>query len=247
MNILLGIDLGGTKIEGIAINAGCMNLQEICRLRIQTESELGYQHILQRLKEMAHMLAQKTGTKPSIIGLGHPGSEDPQTKTLKNSNTLCLNGQSLLQDLESALGIQVAAANDANCFALAESRFGAGRGAQIVFGVIMGTGVGGGIVVDGKVISGAQGIAGEWGHNVLDERGPRCYCGKSGCVETILSGPALERFYAARTGAQVPLKVIAEHAAKHTDDAAVETIERLCCYFGRAIAAVVNILDPDRI
>jgi predicted NBD/HSP70 family sugar kinase len=162
---------------------------------------------------------------------------------MKNCNTTCLNGSRLPQDLKKALDMDVHIANDANCFALAEATMGAGKGSPTVFGVILGTGVGGGIVIDGKVIEGAQGIAGEWGHNLLEPDGEPCYCGNHGCVETVLSGPALQRFYAARTGATLQLSHIATRSRAGEADA-VATIARLCANFGLAMSEVVNVLDP---
>ena len=169
---------------------------------------------------------------------------DPHTQRLKNCNATSLNGQPLASDLQSALQMQVVTSNDANCFALAEARLGAARGAESVFGVILGSGVGGGIVVGNQALYGGQGIAGEWGHNLLAADGPDCYCGRTGCVETILAGPFLERHYAALSGQQRPLAEVAERAEDGQDPHATATIDRLVTYFGMAIAAVINIVDP---
>jgi predicted NBD/HSP70 family sugar kinase len=151
------------------------------------------------------------------------------------------------RDLEKMLGLEIFIANDANCFALAEARMGVVKqkfpNATVVFGVIMGTGVGGGLVVDGKVINGLQGIGGEWGHNFLDESGGPCYCGKSGCVEKVLSGPSLEKYYLSLTGTRKPMKEIYDLYKKGNDDA-VKTIERMTHFFGKAISVIVNIVDP---
>lgn len=236
-----GIDLGGTKIEGAIIPSGAA---PVCRLRIDTESEGGYRHILSRIALIVDMMAKESGLpRPSCLGLGMPGTSDPATGLVKNANTVCLIGQPLLADLSSLLKLEVLGANDANCFALAEATLGAAKGYPVVFGVILGTGVGGGIVVRQSVLAGHHGIAGEWGHNILVPDGDRCYCGKHGCVETVISGPALERWYALRSGKKMKLRDIA--VSEEPD--AIATIDRLCDYFGQALTPVVNTLDPDAI
>jgi predicted NBD/HSP70 family sugar kinase len=236
-----GIDLGGTKIEG-AVLASTQRPEPLCRLRIPTQAEKGYDHIVAQLRLLVERMSARTGTRPSAIGVGTPGVLDPQNRTMKNSNTTCLIGQPLQADLQQALGVPVILANDANCFALAEARLGAGQGAQTVFGVILGTGVGGGVVIDNRALYGCQGIAGEWGHNLLDPEGPPCYCGRQGCVETLLAGPFLERYYASLSGQKLPLAEIARR--QDSDPHARSTLERLVRYFGRALAYVINILDP---
>lgn len=236
-----GIDLGGTKIEG-AVLASATSPSPLCRIRIPTEAQGGYQHILSRVRGLVDRMQAETGLKPERIGFGTPGVLDPQRSTLKNSSTLCYNGQPLKRDLERLLEVPAVLANDANCFALAEARLGAGAGAETVFGVILGTGVGGGVVIGGHVLDGTQGIAGEWGHNVVDASGPRCYCGRCGCVETFLCGPALERFYAGLCGTTRPLPEIVSRRAE--DAAAEATVSRLLTYFGRSLAQVINVLDP---
>ena len=241
-----GIDLGGTKIEG-AVVASTTEPDPLCRIRIPTEAEGGYEHILTRIQALVERMIQETGQRPGRIGFGTPGVLDPTSQTLKNSSTTCYIGKPLTKDLEERLGVPAVLANDANCFALAEARLGAGRNAQTVFGVILGTGVGGGVVVDNRVLYGCQGIAGEWGHNLLDPSGPRCYCGRSGCVETFLCGPALERHYAVLSGQQRPLPEIVRRHSLGGDPHADATMERLFAYFGRAVAAVVNILDPHTV
>ena len=237
-----GLDLGGTKIEGVVLGS-TENPDPLCRIRIPTEADKGYRHIVERIAELVQTMSAETATTPTRIGIGTPGVLDPQQSTMKNSNTTCLIGQPLQRNLEAALSIPVALANDANCFALAEARLGAGRGAETAFGVILGTGVGGGVVIGTKALYGCQGIAGEWGHNVLDPEGPECYCGRRGCVETILSGPFLERFYAERANEHRTLSEIA--ARRGSDPHADASMERLVSYFGRAIASVINILDPE--
>ena len=238
-----GIDLGGTKMEGVVL-ASAEAPEPLCRIRIPTEADGGYQHILSRVRHLVDRMQAETKAAPTCIGFGTPGVLDPKSQTLKNSSTLCYRGEPLKADLERLLGVPAVLANDANCFALAEARLGAGRGAETVFGVIMGTGVGGGVVVDGRALFGGQGIAGEWGHNCLDAEGPECYCGRRGCVETFLSGPALERYYHERCGQERPLRDIALRQSRGSDPYAEATVKRLVAYFGRAIATVINILDP---
>lgn len=242
MSVHWGIDLGGTKIEGVVLEAGAAEPR--CRIRVATETEKGYRHIIGQMHRLVEQLKAQTGLQPATLGIGTPGVLDPQTQTLKNSNTLCLNGQPLKADLEQILGIPVELANDANCFALAEARLGAGRGAETVFGIILGTGVGGGVVVRERVLYGCQGIAGEWGHNVLEVDGPACYCGKRGCVEQFLAGPALQEYYTSLSGKSCPLAEIVRRCERGSDAHAEATVQRLIAYFGRAIAYLINILDP---
>lgn len=250
MKPLWGIDLGGTKIEGVVIK-GAQNPEVLARLRVPTEQDGGYDHIIGQIHKLIGMLEAASGVKPDRIGIGTPGTIDPPTQLMKNCNTTALNHQPLHQDLEKALNMPVLMANDANCFAVAEARFGAVAkkvpNARVVFGVILGTGVGGGVVVNGKVINGLQGIAGEWGHNFLDTSGGMCYCGRVGCVETVISGPALERYYTSISSAKLKLAEIVSRNYEGEDAAAAQTLERLIEYWGRAIAYVINILDPDAI
>jgi len=241
MSELWGIDLGGTKIEGVILNG---ESETICRLRIPTEADRGYEHILSQLALMVSRLEAESGQRrPRRIGIGTPGAADPTSGLMKNCNTTALNGQPLPADLQETLGIEVRLANDANCFALAEARAGAAKGAEVVFGIILGTGVGGGLVVEGRALNGAQGIAGEWGHNVADPDGSPCYCGRRGCVETILSGPALERDYRIRGGDPLRLPEIVARA-ESGELQAQATLSHLCEWFGRCAAVVVNIVDP---
>jgi fructokinase len=244
---LWGIDLGGTKIEGVVLESRTKP-NVLARLRVPTEAHLGYAHILGQLAKVVDELKAVTGLMPRHIGIGHPGTLDRHVGGIKNANTTALNGQPMDKDLAALLGVPVRLANDANCFAIAEATLGAVPevlpDAEVVFGVILGTGVGGGLVVHGKVINGRQGIAGEWGHNFLDEVGGPCYCGRSGCVETVFAGPALERYYARHSGETLKLKEIARAG---TDPIAVQTIDHLIRQFGRAMAVVINIVDPDAI
>jgi fructokinase len=236
----LGIDLGGTKIEGIVL---APDGSELARRRVATERERGYDHVVGRVVELVSAL-RPHAPGARRIGIGTPGSLSARDGTLKNSNTICLNGRPLHADLERAIGLEIVMENDANCFALAEVQAGAARGARLAFGVILGTGVGGGIVVDGRVWTGPQHVAGEWGHHRISDDGPACYCGQRGCVETFLSGPALERAYVAAGGPPSDAEAIAGRAAAG-EPAAVTVLDRYLDRFGRALANLVNILDPD--
>jgi fructokinase len=245
---LWGIDMGGTKIEGVILKT--QNDPDILfRNRVPTEAHKGYEHILQQVKKVVDMMEASAGHKPHKIGFSTPGVLDPKFGTMKNCNTVAMNGQRMKDDLERILDLPVEIANDADCFALAEARYGVVRerfpGARVVFGVILGTGVGGGIVVDGHAIFGLQGIAGEWGHNFLDESGGPCYCGKSGCVEKVIAGPALENFYLKETGNKKTLKDIVALAESNVDPTAQRTISRLVEFYGKALSVIINILDPD--
>lgn len=243
---LWGIDLGGTKIEGIVL-ASAQDPKVLARLRVPTESKHGYEHICGQIQKLVALLETEVGHRPNAIGIGTPGTQDPTTGLQKNSNTTCLNGKALQRDLEGLLSMRVALANDANCFALAEARMGvvptAVPNAKLVFGIIMGTGVGGGLVINGEVWNGGHGIGGEWGHNHLDDSGGPCYCGLTGCIETVISGPALERYYKDLTGTEKKLHEIVANRA--IDLHAQATVERLLTMFGKAIASLVNVLDPD--
>ena len=247
---LCGVDLGGTKIEGVVLESA-NNPKVLNRQRIDTESEKGYNHIIERIKLLIDKITGEVGYTPTTIGIGTPGALDPISNTLKNSNTTCLNGMPFKKDLEQFLGIPISIANDANCFALAETRIGSVKEeipeASVTFGVIMGSGVGGGVVIDGKVWNGRHGIGGEWGHNFLDESGGKCYCGRVGCVEQVISGKNLERYYFEQYGEKKKLKDIYEEHLEGTHPDSTALIKRLLTYFGKSIAVVMNILDPDAI
>jgi fructokinase len=243
---LFGVDLGGTKIEGAVIDPRRPD-HALCRLRLPTESSKGYAHVVSQVARLVRLLERKSGAKrPAWIGIGTPGVIDPRTGVLKNSNTACLNGHPVREDLAAALGVEARVANDANCFALAEAMFGAGRNRAVVVGLILGTGCGGGVVVSGRVLDGLHGIAGEWGHNPMRGERTPCYCGRSGCVETVIAGPALERYYRERTGRRIRMPEIVRRAGSG-EAAARATLRRLGFKFGEAIAAVINILDPDAV
>lgn len=237
----LGIDLGGTKTEIIALDE---RGSELLRRREPTPAG-DYTATLALIVRLVRETEIEIGKRGSV-GLGTPGSFSPVTLTLRNSNSACLNGRALKSDVERLLGREIRSGNDANCFALSEALDGAGRGAPVVFGVILGTGVGGGIVVNGRVLEGANAIAGEWGHNPLpwpraeELPGPPCYCGKAGCIETFLSGPALALDHQRAGGGPLTPEVIAAGA----DDAALQTIARYEERLARALASIINVLDP---
>ena len=243
---LWGIDLGGTKIEGAILDPRHPD-KAVHRLRVPTESVHGYEHILGQIEKVIVQLEAASGIKrPDRLGIGTPGATEPATGSLKNSNTLCLNGRALRADIAARLGIEVFLANDANCFALAEATLGAGRESSIVMGLILGTGVGGGVVVNGQILEGLHGIAGEWGHNTMRDESTPCYCGKNGCVEGVIAGPSLERFYREHTGTSVRLPEIVQRAASG-ELAAAATLDRLREKFAEAIAVPINIIDPHAI
>jgi fructokinase len=236
----VGIDLGGTKIEGVALDA---EGREYGRRRIPTEAEGGCDHIVSRVAGLYAGLVYAIDDAPHSLGVGTPGALSARTGLLKNSNTVCLNGRPLPAMLEAALHHPVRLENDANCFALAEALMGAGRGHDCVFGVIMGTGCGGGIVIGGQVRRGPQSIAGEWGHMVIDPAGPPCYCGARGCVETFISGGGFEKRFAARTGRRLSVAEIMAGAAGDADCASAA--DDFYARFGQAVANLLAVLDPD--
>jgi fructokinase len=245
-SLLWGIDLGGTKIE-IAVCDPAQPAKPLLRQRCDTGASLGYDHIVSQIAALVSDAEKSLALpRPARIGIGTPGATEPLTGSIKNSNTVCLNGRPLRDDLAAALGCEVLLANDANCFTLAEAAWGAARGASVVLGLILGTGVGGGICVEGKILHGLHGIAGEWGHNPIPGEDAPCYCGRRGCVETVIAGPSLERFHRESGGADLRLPAICEAAARG-DAIAIRTLERLREKFAQAIAAVINILDPQAI
>lgn len=237
----IGIDLGGTKTAGILLADDGRVLAE---RRNATPVALGYDAICGNVCDMVWDLEQAAGRR-CPVGVGTPGALSARTGRLRNSNTTCLNGRPLHDDLSRRLSREVRIENDANCFALSEATDGAGAGKHVVFGVIMGTGVGGGIVVDGRLLAGRHHVAGEWGHNVIDPLGPACYCGRRGCVETLISGPALAGAYDPALASRLGDARGIVAAAKAGDTAAGAVLDRFLDHFGRAVAMVVNILDPD--
>lgn len=246
MTLRLGIDLGGSKIEIIALAA---DGRELARRRVATPQG-DYRATVGAIAALVEAVEGELHQRGSV-GIGIPGTENGQG-LIKNANSTCLIGQPLRRDLQTLLQREVRLANDANCFALSEATDGAGAGAQAVFGVILGTGVGGGLVINGQVWAGANGIAGEWGHNALptleaaDLPLPPCYCGRRGCVETYLSGPALCRDHAARSGealADLHPAALAERAAAG-DAQAEASLARYEHRLAKALAVVINIFDP---
>lgn len=237
-----GLDLGGTKMEAVLLDD---TGEIVWRERRPTPAE-DYRAIIETIAALVAQAAIETAQEMTV-GIGMPGSLSPKTSLVRNSNTQCLNGQAIKQDLERAMAREVRLANDANCFALSEATDGAGAGAQSVFGVIIGTGCGGGLVFDGKLQNGANGIGGEWGHNPLaaptaDELpGPPCYCGRHGCNEVWISGSGFARDHDAIAGE----KLTAEQIIASDSAAAKASFERLCDRIARALGAVINVVDPD--
>jgi fructokinase len=259
--VLIGVDLGGTKTEVVAVEAGAIDGSTppvpLFRNRAPTPDGdyAGTVRLIAELIGAAGRAARAGGAAGSEgearilgIGLGTPGTRSRRSGRLKNSNSTVLNGKPLLDDVEQAVGRRIQMANDANCFALAEAKWGAGRGAQVVAGIIIGTGMGGGIVVRGRVLEGPQGIAGEWGHLSIDPDGPACYCGHRGCLETYLSGSGMERRFRERNGTTLATEAIWQAAGEPSHplrDACAEACEEYLDWFGRGIASILNVLDPD--
>jgi fructokinase len=237
----IGIDLGGTKIEGIAMTSSG---EIACRYRVRTPAG-DYEATLAAIADVVRHIEQQGHCAGAPIGFATPGAPSRATGLMKNCNSTCLNGRPLHADLERLLQRPVRLANDANCFALSEASDGAAAGARVVFGVILGTGVGGGIVIDGQVLDGVNSIAGEWGHNPLpapqpgESPGPACYCGRRGCIETWLSGPGFARDAGAPDAAEVM------RSARAGEEAARAAFERYVDRLARALGSIVNVLDPD--
>jgi fructokinase len=247
----VGIDLGGTKIEGIALDGS----REVARRRIETPRG-DYRRTIEAIAAIVAWLEEPAGSAAgaATVGVGIPGAVSPSTGLVKNANSTWLIGQPLAVDLAARLGREVRIANDANCFAVSEAADGAAAGAEVVFGVIVGTGTGAGVVVRGQVLTGPNAIAGEWGHNPLpwptdDERpGPACYCGRSGCIETYLSGPGLVADFSlhldtTRHRGLTPVQI--DSRAAEGDAAAEAALRRYEERMARSLATVINVLDPD--
>lgn len=242
--IRIGIDLGGTKIEIIALDAqGETRLRE----RVPTPQNR-YQETVQSIVQLVTATERKLGAR-ATVGIGIPGSPSPANALIRNANSTCLNGKPLQRDLESALERNIALANDADCFVLSEAVDGAGTDAPVVFGVIVGTGTGGGIAINRQLLAGCNAIAGEWGHNPLpwptsaELPGNACYCGKHGCIETWLSGPGFERGFHAETGRSLTAAEIVCMASKG-EEAANQALDRYIDRMARALASVINVIDP---
>jgi fructokinase len=243
--IRIGIDLGGNKIEGIALDSAG---QELFRYRVPTPRG-DYRETIVSVRDLVARLEEQLG-QTATVGIGMPGAVSQANGLIKNANSTCLNGQPFVDDMSRALSRQVRVANDANCFALSEATDGAGAGHRMVFGVILGTGVGGGIVLDQKPWIGRNAIAGEWGHNDLPRRTeddlppPACYCGRAGCIESYLSGPGIVADHLRTTGQAVDARVI-ERLARSGDGAAARTMARFYTRLAKALGGVINLLDPD--
>jgi len=241
----IGVDLGGTKVEAVALDP---QGRELLRRRVPTPRD-DYAATLGAIAGLVHLMESELGATGSV-GVGMPGALSPATGLVKNANSVWLNGRALDRDLSARLGRPLRFANDANCFALSEATDGAAAGASCVFGVIVGTGTGGGVVVHGRVLTGPNAVAGEWGHNPLpwprpeEWPGPACYCGKTGCVETFLSGPGMAADHERVSGTRLTPAEIAARAAEG-EPACRATVERYEERMARALAAVVNVLDPD--
>jgi len=240
----IGIDLGGTKIESILLAGD----GDLCA-RQRTETPKTYDGVMAALASHVDSLRSKAGGEVSI-GIGTPGSISPATGLMRNANSTFLNGRPFREDVCAALRQEVRIANDANCFALSEAQDGAGKGANVVFGVILGTGVGGGVVINGRILEGASGIGGEWGHSPLpwpgsaEMFGPACWCGKHGCLETWLSGPAWQRWHKETFNQDLGPAAIADRAAAG-DAIARTSLERYADRLARGLATVINVIDPD--
>ena len=244
MTLRIGVDLGGTKVEAIAMDdAGAI----LARRRVATPAG-DYRGTVEAIVGLVRAIEREAGE--GSVGIATPGARSRVTGLMKNCNSTCLNGQPLKEDLERALGREVRMANDANCFALSEAVDGAARDASVVFGVILGTGVGGGIVVERRELEGVNAIAGEWGHNPLpaprdeDHPLPACYCGRRACIETYLSGPGFAADHAKVTGERIEAEAIVAGAAAG-DVRCAASLERYCERLARSLAGVINIVDPD--
>jgi fructokinase len=240
----IGVDLGGTKIEGIVLDAAGRTL---ARHRVPTPRH-DYDGVIATVVRLVDALEDETSSLGSI-GIGMPGAISHVTGRVRNANSTWLNGRAFLADIEAALGRSVRVANDADCLALSEAVDGAAAGAASVFAAILGTGTGGGIVIDGRLLAGPNAIAGEWGHNMLpwprdgEWPGPACYCGRTGCIETFLSGPGFEQDYAARRGEAIASPEIRDRAEAGEAEA-VAALARYADRLARALASVINVLDP---
>lgn len=239
----IGIDLGGTKIEGVVLGA---DGKEIQRKRMKNGKEKGYDHILDNIHQLYTDLTDEINNEPHTLGLGTPGSMSKQTKLLKNSNILCMNGMPFQADLTKKLGHAIAVQNDANCFAMAEAILGAGKGKDMVFGVIMGTGCGGGIVYKGEVIEGMRENAGEWGHSIInyDAEEPEWYDGMKGPVEMYISGTGIQKRYEAKYNEEISTSDIVYNYRNGESDSSF-IMDEFFENFGRSIANIIKFLDPD--
>lgn len=251
----IGIDFGGTKIEGVVLNPNFEKAENIenyisFRERIDTEATKGYEHLVHRLANFIKDIIDRMNFKAEniTIGIGLPGSIIRKSGRVKNSNTTCLNNQSFWTDVQNELDMSIVFENDANCFALAEAVWGAGKTFDTVFGVILGTGVGGGIIINKQILSGLQNIAGEWGHSLLLPDTRPCYCGKKGCIETFLSGTAFNKYELKENNLNMRSQEFCIHWDSYefiANSSAQKAVDQYCRYFGMAISNIINILDPE--
>ena len=237
----VGIDLGGTKIEGILLGPNGDLLE---KTRVPTSAECGYNHIISSISDIYRRMIDCIAGAPCVLGVSTPGRPDPHSHLLQYSNISIMNGKPFALDLAAQTGSIPTIENDANCFALAEARFGAGKGHRVVVGIVIGTGCGGGIVYDGRLHAGLQHNAGEWGHVPLVPDGPQCQCGKSGCVEQYVSGSAISNHYAQLFGERLSAEAIAV-LARTGDAKALHVMEWFLVNFGKAVAVMLTLLDPD--
>ena len=243
--VRIGVDFGGTKIEAAALDAA-----GAVTLRRRTPNPGDYDSALRVVRDLVESVAAETGAGGAAVGVGIPGSISPRTGLVRNANSTWLNGRPFERDLATALGRPVRLANDANCFALSEAADGAAAGARVVFGVIVGTGCGGGLVVDGRIVEGRNGVAGEWGHTPLpwaephEHPGRACWCGRRGCMEVFVSGTAFEADFARAAGRAADAREIAAQAEAGEADAAA-ALERYVSRLARGLAAVCDVIDPD--
>jgi len=237
----LGIDLGGSKTEGVVLG---QDLKVLFRKRIPTIKDKGFDFLMNELAFLYSEMVDFVDGKPHTFGIGTPGSFSRKTGLMKNSNLTFLNGQPFLQYLEKKLDREVGWQNDSNCFVIAEANFGAGKGKKRVFGAIMGTGIGGGMIFEGKLVNGHQMIAGEWGHSIISSYGPQCHCGKIGCIETFISGSAIEKKYTATTKESVSMQEVVKRY-RLGDESAKMIMSEFFLYFGKAVSNLITILDPD--
>ena len=240
MTYRIGIDLGGTKIESAVLD---LDNNVLFRERVATQSHLGPEHILNQIDNIYNMASESIKNESHTLGIAAPGSLSKKTQLLRNSNTLCLNGLPLKLKIEEKLGKKIAIENDANCFSLAEASLGAGKEYSCVFGIIMGTGCGGGFVFNKKLRTGPQLLSGEWGHSTIDLSGPDCYCKKKGCIETYISGSGLEKIISKELGDKTSS---ADFLNKDNfNEKEQRVINNFYRYFGIAVSNVINVIDPD--
>ncbi len=240
-----GIEITTTKIEGVILDGFNSNAKALCRLRLPTARFCGYNHVISQVQLLVTELERISGiNRPEKIGIATAGVAHSTAGVLGTANTLCLNGHTIQADLSYALSAEVFLANDVNCFTLGEALLGAGRGYNVVLGIVIETGIGGGIVIGDRLLQGLHGIAGEWGHNKMRSEKTPCHCGKRGCNEMVIAEPALERFYEKLTGEEISLLQIVQRANQGEEEAS-QTLARLQDKFTEAVSISINHLDPD--